>query len=43
MSFELELPQIDIEVGMATGYELAPVVPLIRFKKGKFFITWLVS
>ena len=39
MSFELELPRTNIEIGMATGYDLAPVVPLIRIKKGKFFIT----
>lgn len=39
MSFDLELPRMNIEVGMATGYDLALVVPLIRFKKGKFFIT----
>ena len=39
MSFDLELPKMNIEVGLATGYELAPVLPLVRFKKGKFFLT----
>lgn len=39
MSFELELPRMNIEIGMATGYELAPVVPLIRFKKGRYFLS----
>ena len=30
---------MNIEVGLATGYELTPVMPLVRFKKGKFFLT----
>ena len=39
MSFDLELPRMNIEVGLTTGYELAPVVPLVRFKKGRYFLT----
>ena len=39
MSFDLELPKMNIEIGLATGYKLAPVVPLIRFKKDNYFLS----
>ena len=38
MSFDLELPRMNIEVGLTTGYRLAPLVPLIRFKKDNYFL-----
>ena len=38
MSQNLRLPKSEVEIGLATGYRDAAVVPIIRWKKNNWFI-----
>ena len=38
MSQNVRLPKSEVEIGLATGYRDADVVPIIRWKKNNWFI-----
>ena len=38
MSQNLRLPKAEVEIGLATGYRDANVIPLVRWKKNNWFI-----
>ena len=38
MSQNLRLPKSEVEIGLATGYRDASVIPIVRWKKNNWFI-----